>query len=104
MDQKIFFIILIIFLLNSEFYIIIKNIIKYSIYTVLLIYIIKIINPDISDYIKKIINTLLNFDENLILKFISNIIKYFKQTIDVNNLNMSYIMRSSNSNIDDKNK
>ena len=78
MDQKIFFIILIIFLLSSEFYFIIKNIIKYGIYLIMLIYIIKIINPDISNNIKTFINTLINVDENLIIVNISKLIKTFK--------------------------
>ena len=104
MDQNIFIIILIIFLLNSEFFFMIKNIIKYGIYLLLLIYIIKIINPDISDYIKKIINGLLNSDENIIIKTISYIIKFFKKTIDVNKLNTQTDILSTSSTIDVENK
>jgi hypothetical protein len=88
MDQKIFFIILIIFLLTSEFYFIIKNIIKYGIYLIILIYIIKIINPNISNSITNFINTLVNIDENSIIVNISNLIKNFKYFFNINKYKM----------------
>jgi len=86
MDQKIFFIILIVFLLTSEFYFMIRNIIKYGIYLIILIYIIRIINPAISDNIKKFINTLINSDENLIIGNISSLIKIIKNFFKIDKL------------------
>ena len=86
MDQKIFFIILIVFLLTSEFYFMIRNIIKYGIYLIILIYIIRIINPSISDNIKKFINTLINSDENFIIGNISSLIKIIKNFFKIDKL------------------
>jgi hypothetical protein len=83
MDQKIFFVILIIFLLTSEFYLIIKNTIKYGIYLLVIIYILKIINPNLSKYIKSILNNLINSDENMLMSIFSNLIKYFKSSIGI---------------------
>jgi len=78
-----FFIILIVFLITSEFYFMIRNIIKYGVYLLILIYIIKIINPTISDNIKTFINTLLNSDENLIFGNISSLIKIIKNFFNI---------------------
>ena len=80
MDKKIFFIILIIFILTSDFYFVIRNIIKYGLYLILIIYIIKIVNPKLSEQIKKIINSFINSDENMIFKYIScnvNVYQFF---------------------------
>jgi hypothetical protein len=82
MDKKIFFIILIIFILTSDFYFVIRNIIKYGLYLILIIYIIKMINPKLSEQIKKIIYGFINSDENVIFKYISYIIKYIKKYIN----------------------
>lgn len=82
MDKKIFFIILIIFILTSDFYFVIRNIIKYGLYLILIIYIIKIVNPKLSEQIKKIINGFINSDENIIFKYISYFIKYIKKYIN----------------------
>ena len=86
MDQKMFFIILIVFLITSEFYFMIRNIIKYGVYLLILIYVIKIINPTISDNIKTFINTLLNSDENLIIGNISSLIKIIKNFFNIGKL------------------
>ena len=81
MDQRIFFIILIIFLLTNEFYYLITNIIKYGFYLMFLIYIFKIIFPNylkdnISNYSKDNIS---NYSKDNISNYskdnISNIIK-----------------------------
>ena len=88
MDQKIFFIILIVFLITSEFYFIIRNIIKYGIYLLVLMYIIKIINPNISDNIKNFINTIVNSDENLIIGNVSSLIKIIKNFLKIDKLKM----------------
>jgi hypothetical protein len=59
MNEKIFFIILIIFLLTNEFYFVIKNVIKYGVYLILILYILKIVNPDLSTKVKsKVIDSL----------------------------------------------
>lgn len=59
MNEKIFFIILIIFLLTNEFYFVIKNIIKYGVYLILILYILKIVSPDLSTKVKsKVIDSL----------------------------------------------
>jgi len=80
MDQKIFFIFLIVFLLTSEFYLMIRNIIIYGIYLFIIMYILKIINPSISENIKLILNTLINTDEKYIMTIISNSITYIKSS------------------------
>jgi len=53
MDQKLFFIILIVFLLTNEFYYIFMNILKYGLYSFFILYLVKIIYPAIFVYIKK---------------------------------------------------
>ena len=59
MNEKIFFIILIIFLLTNEFYFVIKNVFKYGVYLILILYILKIVNPDLSTKVKsKVIDSL----------------------------------------------
>jgi hypothetical protein len=65
MNQKIFFIILIIFLLTNEFYSIITNIIKYGFYFILFIGLIKIINPNIASKIKNNTINIINTDISL---------------------------------------
>jgi len=66
----------------------IRNIIKYGIYLIVLIYIIRIINPTISDNIKNFINTILNSDENLIIGNISSLIKIIKNFFKIDKLKM----------------
>lgn len=75
MDSKIFFIILVIFMLSNEFYYLITNIIKYGFYFIFLIYISKIIFPNYTGSIKDII---LNFDEVTVLKFLSSSAGFIK--------------------------
>jgi len=79
MDQKGFLIILIIFLITSEFYFMIRNIIKYGICLIVIIYIIKLINPDISNNIKNFISKIINSDENIIISTFSYLIKIIKK-------------------------
>jgi hypothetical protein len=86
MDKKIFFIILIIFILTSDFYFVIRNIIKYGLYLILIIYLIKMINPKLSEQIKKIINGFISSDENIIFKYISYFIKYIKKYMNNNKI------------------
>ena len=86
MDQKIFFIFLIVFLLTSEFYLMIRNIIIYGIYLFVIMYILKIINPNISDNIKSFLNIVINTDEKYIMNTISNTIKYIKSIFNINKL------------------
>jgi hypothetical protein len=77
MEQKLFFIILIIFLLSNEFYFLIKNILKYGLYVYFIYSILKIILPNIStqfDSITKYINgDLLKINENTLLTYGKNI-------------------------------
>ena len=80
MDQKIFFIFLIVFLLTSDFYLMIRNIIIYGIYLFVIMYILKIINPSVSENIKSFLNTLINTDEKYIMTIISNSITYIKSS------------------------
>lgn len=85
MDQKLFFIILIIFLLTNEFYFLIKNILKYGLYVYLIYSILKIILPNISNQfndITKYINpNILNFDENTLMSYGKNIVGYIKNVL-----------------------
>lgn len=85
MDQKLFFIILIIFLLTNEFYFLIKNILKYGLYVYLIYSILKIILPNISnqfDDISKYFNSnILNFDENSLIRYGKNIIGFVKKIL-----------------------
>ncbi len=83
MNEKIFFILLIVFLFTSNFFIMIKNIIINGIYLFLIIYICKIINPNISKKIKSILESLLNIDENTGMKLISNLIKFIKSKLNL---------------------
>ncbi len=74
MNEKIFFIILIVFLMTNEFYFTIKNIIKYGIYIILILYILKIISPELSTTVKsKIIDSLDDKNSNIITKILSYI-------------------------------
>ena len=88
MDQKIFFILLIVFLLTSEFYLMIRNICLYGFYLLVILYILKIISPKMSEKIKTFLNISINTDEKSIMKNISNIIKFIKTKINVNTLNI----------------
>jgi hypothetical protein len=79
MNEKIFFIILIIFLLTNEFYFVIKNIIKYGIYLILILYILKIVSPDLSKKVKsKVIDSL---DDEKNSGIISTILSYIASFI-----------------------
>jgi hypothetical protein len=64
----------------------IRNIIKYGIYLLILIYVIKIINPTISSNIKNFLNTLLNSDENFIISNVSGLIKIIKKFFNIGKL------------------
>ncbi len=79
MDQRMFFIILIFFLLTNEFYYLITNIIKYGLYGLFLIYILNIIFPNYSIIIKNWIIYFLNsstLSNNKSLYDINNDINY----------------------------
>ena len=99
MDQKIFFIILIIFLLTSNFYSIISNIIKYGIYLILLIYIIKIVNPELSENIKKIIYNLINSEDNFFIGYISYFITTIKYYFNISSQSSQSSQSGQSSNI-----
>lgn len=86
MDQKIFFIFLIIFLVTSEFYLMIRNIIVNGFYLFVSIYILKIVSPDMSLKIKSFLNATINTDGNSIMEIVSNTIKYIKSKFNINKL------------------
>lgn len=74
MNEKIFFIILIIFLLSNEFYFVIKNIIKYGGYLILILYILKIVSPELSAKVKsKVIDSL---DEEKNTSIVPTVLSY----------------------------
>lgn len=102
MDQKMFFIILIVFLITSEFYFMIRNIIKYGVYLLILIYIIKIINPTISSKIKNFLNTLLNSDENFIISNVSGLIKIIKKFFNIGKLKIFDNLFDDETNLNDE--
>ena len=79
MDQKLFLIILIIFLLSNEFFFVIKNILKYGIYLIFILYIIKIISPELSNKIKSYIIDFL--DDEKSSHFFSSILSSGATTI-----------------------
>jgi hypothetical protein len=74
MNEKIFFIILIIFLLTNEFYFVIKNVIKYGVYLILILYILKIVSPDLSTKVKSKFIDSLDYEKNS--GIISTILSY----------------------------
>ncbi len=79
MNEKIFFIVLIIFLLTNEFYFVIKNVVKYGIYLILILYILKIVSPDLSKKVKsKVIDSL---DDEKNSGIISTILSYIASFI-----------------------
>jgi len=86
MDQKIFFIFLIIFLVTSEFYLMIRNIIVNGFYLFISMYVLKIISPDMSKKIKSFLNTTINTDENSIMEIVSNGIKQIKSKFNISKL------------------
>lgn len=86
MDEKIFFILLVIFLVTSDFYLMIRNIIYYGICLFIIMYLFKIINPNISNKIKSFLNSIINTDETSIIKILSLIIKNIKSMFNVNKL------------------
>ena len=102
MDQKMFFIILIVLLITSEFYFMIRNIIKYGIYLLILIYVIKIINPTISSNIKNFLNTLLNSDENFIISNVSGLIKIIKKFFNIGKLKIFDNLFDGETNLNDE--
>jgi hypothetical protein len=85
MEQKLFFIILIIFLLTNEFYFLIKNILKYGLYVYLIYSILKIILPNISNQLNNITKYInpnnLNFDKDTLMSYGKNIVGYIKNIL-----------------------
>jgi hypothetical protein len=79
MTSDFFFLILIIFLLTNEFYFVIKNLIKYTIFLLIIIQIVNVINPNIALYIKDTLKVLIYSDESILLIIMSNIITYIKK-------------------------
>jgi hypothetical protein len=81
MDQQFFIIILVIFLLTSNFSKIIKDIIKGLIYLFLSFAVLKIINPTIENKMKNNVSNIINSDQGLFTNGFSNIASYLKTFI-----------------------
>jgi hypothetical protein len=82
MDQKLIIIILVIFLLTSNFSEIFKTIIKGVIYILLLLLVLKFINPSIEKKAKENISKIINSDEGIFINTFSVIASYFKKFIN----------------------
>jgi hypothetical protein len=80
----------------------IRNIIKYGIYLLILIYVIKIINPTISSNIKNFLNTLLNSDENFIISNVSGLIKIIKKFFNIGKLKIFDNLFDGETNLNDE--
>jgi hypothetical protein len=80
MEQKIFILIIVIFLITTQMYDVVSNIIKYGFYFILLLAIINIIQPNIYKTIKENIINTLNGDYQLF----SNIALYIKNILKPN--------------------
>ncbi len=108
MDNKIFILILIIFLLTTPIIGIASNMIKYLLYIILLLWTLSYLQPtlasNIKNYLIQIINTDGNFFKN-IFSMIANKIKSFLLSNNINtdssNINSSN-MNSSNINSSNK--
>lgn len=70
-QNKIFILIIVIFLLTTPILSTFKNIIKYNIYLFLILSAISYLNKDISKNIKDYIINFINFDESIITKIFS---------------------------------
>ncbi len=81
MDQKIFIIILVIFLLTNNFSQIFKDIIKGVIYLSLVLTLLKIINPSIEKKIKTYLLNIINSDQGLFTNIFSSSASYLKKFI-----------------------
>jgi hypothetical protein len=81
MDQKIFFIILIIFLLTNNFSTIIKDMIRGCVYLLLVLALIKYINPSFQKKTKEHLNNIINSDQGIFTSGISVVASYLKKFI-----------------------
>lgn len=81
MDQKYFIIILVIFLLTSNFSKVISDIIKGFIYLFLSLAVLKIINPSIETKTKNNLSNIINSDQGLFTNGFSSIASYLKSFI-----------------------
>lgn len=85
MDQKMFIIILVIFLLTNNFSKIFTDIIKGIVYLLLILALLKIINPSIGEKIKKYLLNILNSD-NIFSPVASQLKTFIKTTINMNEI------------------
>ena len=81
MEQKIFIIILVIFILTSNFSKIIRDIIKGFIYLFLALAVLKIINPSFGNKIKDNLSNIINSDQGLFTNSFSSVAVYLKKFI-----------------------
>lgn len=81
MDQRFFIIILIVFLLTNNFSKIFKDIIRGIVYLLLILALIKIINPSIEKKVKKNLLNIINSDQKLYTNSFSIIASYLKKFI-----------------------
>ena len=82
MDQKLIIIILVIFLLTNNFSKIFKDIIKGFIYLLLLLAVLKIINPSIEKKIKETLLSIINSEQGIFTNIFSTIAVYLKKFIN----------------------
>lgn len=86
MTERLFILILVIFLVLSRNSELITNIIKNLFYLILTLSVIKIINPEIEKEIKKfVIGLIENGNDNFILSWLSTIIKFVKNMLSKKN-------------------
>jgi hypothetical protein len=81
MDQKMLILIIIIFLLSSNFSIMFYNIARNFIYLLLTLIIIKMINPELEDKIKNYLIRFINLDKTVIADTTSNSVTKLKSFI-----------------------
>lgn len=99
MDQRVFIIILIIFLLTNNFSQIIKDALRGLVYLLLLIALLKIINPSIEKKAKENLTNIINLDYGVFTNsfsigasYIKNVIKTSISNKDIVNLLNNYII------------
>jgi len=82
MDQRFIIIILVIFLLTNNFSKIFKDIIKGFIYILLLLAVLKFINPSIEKKIKEILLNIINSEQGIFTNIFSTCAVYLKKFIN----------------------
>jgi hypothetical protein len=81
MDQRIFILILVIFLLSTNLTNVFNDITKSFFYLIIILYMIKIINPSMQSKFKDFLIGIINFDTNGISNLFSSIATKIKKLI-----------------------